>query len=49
LGDIDWRSDRIILRGKATREGGIPLPADVGQALVCRKTAADFRLVYLRE
>ena len=32
LGNIDPRSDRIILRGKASREGGIPLPADVGQA-----------------
>ncbi|WP_329056229.1 tyrosine-type recombinase/integrase [Amycolatopsis sp. NBC_01488] len=33
LGDIDWRDGRIILRGKASREDGMPLPADVGQAL----------------
>ncbi len=33
LGDIDWRSGRIILRGKASREDGMPLPADVGQSL----------------
>ncbi|MCE7006410.1 tyrosine-type recombinase/integrase [Kibdelosporangium philippinense] len=33
LGDIDWRGGRIILRGKASREDGMPLPADVGQAL----------------
>jgi site-specific recombinase XerD len=33
LGDIDWRGGRILLRGKASREDGMPLPADVGQAL----------------
>jgi site-specific recombinase XerD len=33
LSDIDWRGGRIILRGKASREDGMPLPSDVGQAL----------------
>jgi len=33
LGDIDWRGGRIILRGKASREDGMPLPLDVGRAL----------------
>jgi site-specific recombinase XerD len=33
LGDIDWRGGRILLRGKASREDGMPLPTDVGQAL----------------
>ncbi|WP_436501727.1 tyrosine-type recombinase/integrase [Actinokineospora sp. HUAS TT18] len=33
LGDIDWRGGRILLRGKASREDGMPLPADVGQAV----------------
>jgi site-specific recombinase XerD len=33
LGDIDWRGGRIILRGEASREDAMPLPADVGQAL----------------
>ena len=33
LGDIDWRGGRIILRGKASREDGMPLPTDVGRAL----------------
>jgi hypothetical protein len=37
LGDIDWRSGGIILRGKATREDGTSLLADVGQALAWRK------------
>ena len=33
LDDLDWRAGRIVLRGKASREDGIPLPADVGEAL----------------
>jgi integrase len=33
LDDIDWRAGRIILRGKASREDGMPLPSGVGQAL----------------
>jgi site-specific recombinase XerD len=33
LDDIDWRGGRIILRGKASREDGMPLPTDVGRAL----------------
>ena len=33
LDDLDWRAGRIVLRGKASREDGMPLPADVGEAL----------------
>ena len=33
LGDVDWRGGRIVLRGKASREDGMPLPTDVGRAL----------------
>jgi site-specific recombinase XerD len=33
LSDVDWRGGRIILHGKASREDGMPLPADVGRAL----------------
>jgi site-specific recombinase XerD len=33
LGDIDWRGGQIILRGKASREDGMPLTSDVGRAL----------------
>ncbi|MEU0533419.1 site-specific integrase [Amycolatopsis tolypomycina] len=51
LGDIDWRDGRIILRGKASREDGMPLPADVGQALVDYladvRPATSLRAVFL--
>ena len=33
LDDLDWRAGRIVLRGKASREDGMPLPADVEEAL----------------
>lgn len=32
LDDLDWRAGRIILRGKASREDGRPMPADLGDA-----------------
>jgi integrase len=32
LDDLDWRAGRSVLRGKASRERGMPLPADVGEA-----------------
>ncbi|MEV0291898.1 site-specific integrase [Kribbella sp. NPDC050820] len=33
LDDIDWRTGQIVLRGKASRQDGMPLPCDVGEAL----------------
>lgn len=33
LGDIDWRSGQIVVRGKGRREDHLPLPGDVGEAL----------------
>ncbi len=33
LDDIDWRTGRIILHGKASRKDGMPLPEEVGAAL----------------
>lgn len=33
LNDIDWRTGQIVLRGKASRQDGMPLPHDVGEAL----------------
>jgi integrase/recombinase XerD len=33
LDDIDWRAGQIVLRGKASRQDGMPLPCDVGEAL----------------
>lgn len=40
LGDIDWRAGQIILRSKASRQEGMPLPVDVGQALTAYLTKA---------
>jgi len=34
LGDIDWHAGEIVVRGKGRREERLPLPADVGEALV---------------
>ena len=34
LGDIDWRAGELVVRGKGRREERLPLPADVGEALV---------------
>lgn len=34
LGDIDWHRGEITVRGKGNRHERLPLPADVGQAIV---------------
>lgn len=34
LGDVDWRAGELVVRGKARREERLPLPADVGEAIV---------------
>jgi integrase/recombinase XerD len=34
LGDIDWRAGEVLIRGKADRHERLPLPRDVGRALV---------------
>jgi integrase len=34
LGDIDWRAGEIAVAGKARRRDRLPLPHDVGQALI---------------
>jgi site-specific recombinase XerD len=33
IGDIDWREGQLMVRGKAQRVEGLPLPVDVGRAL----------------
>jgi integrase/recombinase XerD len=38
LGDIDWRSGEIIVHGKANRVDRLPLPVDVGEAIVAYLT-----------
>jgi integrase len=34
LDDLDWRAGDLLLRGKARRDDRLPIPADVGDALV---------------
>jgi len=34
LEDIDWRHGELTVRGKGHREDRLPLPNDVGQAIV---------------
>lgn len=34
LVDVDWRNAEIVVRGKSRREERLPLPVDVGEALV---------------
>jgi site-specific recombinase XerD len=34
LGDVDWRAGEIVIRAKADRHERLPLPVDVGEALV---------------
>jgi len=34
LSDVDWRAGEILVRGKARRQDRLPLPVEVGEALV---------------
>ena len=34
LDDIDWRAGEVVVRGKGGRAERLPLPADVGEAIV---------------
>ncbi len=34
LEDLDWRAGQLVVRGKARRDDPLPLPADVGEAIV---------------
>ena len=50
LEDIDWRAGELVVRGKGSHGSRLPLPHDVGEALVaylrCRPRVA-FRAVFL--
>ena len=52
LGDIDWRVGEITVHGKNHRDDRLPLPADVGQAIVDYlrrgRPRTDRREVFLR-
>jgi site-specific recombinase XerD len=52
LEDIHWNSGEILIRGKSAREDRLPLPRDVGQALVTYlqkgRPACSTRRVFIR-
>jgi integrase/recombinase XerD len=53
LADVDWRHGEILVRGKGDRHERLPLPADVGEAIVAylrdgRPRAPGCRRVFLR-
>jgi site-specific recombinase XerD len=39
LRDVDWRAGELVVRGKGGRQDRLPLPADVGEALVAYLSA----------
>jgi len=53
LEDIDWRRGELVVRGKGHREDRLPLPTDVGQAIVdylryARPARAQDRTAFVR-
>ena len=51
LEDIDWRAGELVVRGKRTRQHRLPLPSDVGQAIVSylqRRPVSERRELFLR-
>ena len=51
LGDIDWRAGELLVRGKGSRDDVLPLPADVGEAIVSylrRRPRCDSRYLFVR-
>jgi len=52
LGDVDWRGGELLVRGKGNRCERLPLPVDVGEAVVQYlhrgRPTSDGRRVFLR-
>lgn len=52
LDDVDWHHGEVVVRGKGGRQDRLPLPADVGEAIVAYladgRPAAEDRAVFLR-
>lgn len=52
LDDLDWSHGELVVRGKGSRQERLPLPVDVGEALVAYlnggRPATDCRAVFLR-
>ncbi len=51
LEDIDWRAGLLLVRGKGSRHDELPLPVDVGEAIVSylrRRPRCETRALFLR-
>ena len=51
LDDIDWRAGMLLVHGKGSREDALPLPSDVGEAIVSylrRRPRCECRALFLR-
>jgi integrase/recombinase XerD len=51
LEDLDWRRGEILVHGKGGRDDVLPLPCDVGEALVSylrRRPRSEYRTVFLK-
>jgi integrase/recombinase XerD len=51
LDDLDWRAGMLLVHGKGGREDALPLPADVGEAIVAylrRRPRCECRALFLR-
>ena len=51
LEDIDWRAGELLIRGKGSRQDVLPLPVDVGEALVSylrRRPRCESRALFVR-
>jgi integrase/recombinase XerD len=52
LDDLDWSHGELVVKGKGSRQERLPLPVDVGEALVAYlnggRPAVDCRAVFLR-
>jgi site-specific recombinase XerD len=51
LDDIDWRAGLLLVRGKGSRQDLLPLPVDVGEAIVSylrRRPRCERRALFLR-
>jgi len=51
LGDVDWRAGELMVRGKGRRQDRLPLPVEVGEAVVaylsCGRSPAGARQLFL--
>lgn len=51
LGDVDWRRGELLVRGKGSRQDMLPLPVDVGEAMVSylrRRPRCECRALFVR-